>query len=252
MKVNENKVTNEIEVDIDTIAGVDIETAVNYLNEIDPFALKADDLYISDNKIEGLIYNQAYFYAEYADEKFKVYFKYNDSDEDNISIHNEVDRENTNDDIEAIKEGLDVFVYYDLWKELPEEVYPDDIKGECNEEQLNYSIALYFLGLYKQKKEGDKDEELYRQHLEMLVHSYVEDINVVINSRELVTVQYEGESKKIELEEVEGHMVPCQIDFLPESFMKKLKRAFEMEGQGYVIGAINIAQSIVFAKMMIK
>lgn len=259
MKVIEN-IKNEIEFNFDTVTDGDRENANLFLNKVDPFSLKADNISKYSNEgfdeIYGLLFNQVYFYIINENNKLRVSFKYSDEDEGNISIHRDVGEvytsEEIDDEMESIKEGLEIFAYDELWKELPQEIYPNDIKGECSIEQINYSIGVFFLGLFIEKTEGNADEALYKEHLEMLIYSYVYDVSIDINSKELITVKYKGDKKEVNLKQLENIMVPNEIDFLPDNLMSKIEESFEIEGKGFVVGAVNIAQSSVFSKMMLK
>ncbi|PMR71789.1 hypothetical protein [Billgrantia endophytica] len=130
--------------DVSSITNEIKANAFELLDSVD-FDDKVNDDY--EDIISFIRHGDIEYIAKIEEGQFKCYFCYTEGECEIIDLNERL----TDSDPEykhSQQEGLEILGYYELWKSIPDEHFPEYARGDCDEEAFNYSLMLFMIGVY--------------------------------------------------------------------------------------------------------
>lgn len=141
------KITESMGIYSTDVISITDEIKANAFKLLDSIGFddKVDDDY--ENMISFIHHDDIECIATIEGGQFKCYFCYTEGECEIIDLSEKF----TDSDPQykhSQQEGLEIFAYNELWKEIPKEHLPDSARGDCDEEAFNYSLMLFMIGVY--------------------------------------------------------------------------------------------------------
>jgi hypothetical protein len=135
-----------------------INNALEIVNEIDlPKKIDYEEGENGDGEVSFIRHGDIEYKAIIEEGQFKCYFCYTEGECEIIDLNERL----TDSDPQykhSQQEGLEILGYYELWKRIPDEHFPEYAKGDCDEEAFNYSLMLFMIGVYYKYLEDEKEK----------------------------------------------------------------------------------------------